>query len=122
MLIRRLEDCEQFVAGDDSLLRELLHPDKADVKIRYSLAHAKVPPGQVTKSHRLTAAEVYYVLEGAGKMVIDSESQMVDAGCAVYIPPGAVQSIENTGDDDLVFLCIVEPAWQTQDEEILDHG
>jgi mannose-6-phosphate isomerase-like protein (cupin superfamily) len=53
-------------------------------------------------------------------MFIGDESQAVDAGCAIYIPPGATQSIENTGTDDLLFLCIVDPAWQPQDEEILD--
>ena len=46
MLIRRLKDCDEFVGGDDSILRELLHPDKADVNIRYSLAHATVRPGE----------------------------------------------------------------------------
>ena len=31
MFIRHLKDCEEFTAGDRSLLRELLHPDKADL-------------------------------------------------------------------------------------------
>ena len=28
------------------------------------------------------------------------------------IPPGSTQYIENTGNSDLKFLCIVEPAWR----------
>jgi mannose-6-phosphate isomerase-like protein (cupin superfamily) len=43
----------------------------------------------------------------------------VAAGQAVYIPPLAVQSIENTGDGDLKFLCLVDPAWRPEEEEIL---
>lgn len=31
MLIKNLKDCEEFTAGDNSLLRELLHPDKTDL-------------------------------------------------------------------------------------------
>lgn len=119
MLIRRLSDCQEFIAGDGSVLRELLHPDKSDVAIRYSLAHAKVAPGERTKAHRLTTAEVYYVLSGRGRMHIGDESGQVDAGCVVYIPPGAIQSIENTGRNDLVFLCIVDPAWRRENEEVL---
>jgi len=119
MLIRRLSECEEFTAGDGSLLRELLHPDKSDVAIRYSLAHAKVGSGERTKPHRLMTAEVYYILSGRGRMHIDAESHDVDAGCAVYIPPGAAQYIENTGRNDLVFLCIVDPAWRQEDEEVL---
>jgi len=37
----------------------------------------------------------------------------------VYIPPLSTQYIRNTGSDDLKFLCIVDPAWREQDEEIL---
>jgi len=120
MFVRSLDDGAEFVAGDDSLLREILHPDKAALAIRYSLAHATVLPGQTTKRHRLTTAEVYYIIQGAGTIMIDEESRPVAPGDAVYIPPGAVQSIANTGRHDLVFLCIVDPAWQPQDEEILD--
>ena len=119
MLIRHLSECEEFIAGDGSLLRELLHPDKDAVAIRYSLAHAKVAPGERTVAHRLTTAEVYYILRGRGRMHIGDESGQVDAGCVVYIPPGAAQYIENAGRSDLVFLCIVDPAWQREDEEVL---
>jgi mannose-6-phosphate isomerase-like protein (cupin superfamily) len=117
--VRSLNDCEEFVARDGSLLRELLHPDKASLEIRYSLAHATVPPGQATRPHRLTTAEVYYVIKGTGEMFIDGDSEPVGPGCAVYIPPGAAQYIENIGVGDLTFLCIVDPAWQPENEEII---
>ena len=38
----------------------------------------------------------------------------------IYIPPDAVQNIQNTGDVDLIFICIVDPAWRVEDEEILN--
>jgi len=120
MLIRCVKDSEEFIAGDDSILRELLHPDKSNVEIRYSLAHAKVGPGRRTKAHRLKTAEVYYILQGHGRMHIDAEVAPVTAGCAVYIPPESVQYIENAGASDLIFLCIVDPAWRQADEEILN--
>jgi mannose-6-phosphate isomerase-like protein (cupin superfamily) len=120
MLIRRLKDCDEFVGGDDSILRELLHPDKADVNIRYSLAHATVRPGEKTKPHRLRTAEVYYILTGRGLMHIDDEVSQVSRDCAVYILPGSTQYIENIGAGDLVFLCIVDPAWRREDEEVMD--
>lgn len=122
MFIRHLKDCEEFVAGDRSILRELLHPDKADLAIRYSLAHAKVGHGETTTPHRLRTAEVYYILRGHGRMHIDAETSDVIADCVVYIPPRAVQFIENTGAGDLVFLCIVDPAWRPDDEEILRNS
>jgi len=118
--ITHLDECEEFIAGDRSVLREILHPDKMDVAIRYSLAHAKVEPGQTTTPHRLKTAEVYYILQGRGRMHIGAEVSDVTAGCTIYIPPRATQYIENIGPEDLVFLCIVDPAWRVVDEEILD--
>ncbi len=120
MLIRSLADCQEIIAGDGCLLRELLHPDKERLDIRYSLAHATVPSGQTTKPHCLTTAEVYCILEGQGEMFIGYDSRPVGPGDIVYIPPGATQFIENTGQANLTFLCIVDPAWQPYDEEILE--
>jgi hypothetical protein len=38
MLIQKLLDCPEFIAGDSTILRELLHPDKQAINLRYSLA------------------------------------------------------------------------------------
>ncbi len=121
MLLRNLTDCEEFTAGDGSVLRELFHPDKADVQIRYSLAHAKVAEGQRTRPHKLASCEVYYIMAGRGVMNIDSDSFEVGPECAVCIPPNSVQFIENMGACDLVFLCIVDPAWRQEDEQVFDR-
>jgi mannose-6-phosphate isomerase-like protein (cupin superfamily) len=119
MFIKDLKQCEEFTAGDNTILRELLHPAKADLKLRYSLAHAVVKPGKASRPHRLKTSEVYYIMEGEGVMHIDDESAPVRPGNAIYIPPNAKQYIHNTGNTDLVFLCIVDPAWRKEDEAVL---
>jgi mannose-6-phosphate isomerase-like protein (cupin superfamily) len=53
-------------------------------------------------------------------MHIDAESAILKAGQAIYIPPRSTQWIENTGSGPLAFLCIVDPAWRPEDEEILE--
>ena len=118
MLVVELGNCLEFIAGDKTVLREVLHPDKVPVAVRYSLAHATVRPGERSLPHRLRTSEVYYVLEGSGLMVIDGEEREVGPGSTVYIPPGAEQHIRNSGASDLKFLCIVDPAWRAEDEEV----
>ena len=120
MFIKDLKKCEEIIAGDNSILRKLLNPLKEDMAIRYSLAHARVRPGEITLAHRLKSAEVYYAVEGKGEMYVDDEREEVSAGQAIYIPPNSVQRIRNTGKDDLVFLCIVDPAWKPEDEELVE--
>ena len=118
MLIQKLSDCDEFVAGDNTLLRELLHPDKQAISLGYSLAHATLPVGKTSQPHSLTTSEVYYILSGKGEMHIDSEVQIVVPGDAVYIPSNAKQFIYNCGDEALVFICIVDPAWRKEDETV----
>ena len=118
MYIKDLKDCEEFIAGDNTVLRDLLHPDKADLKLRYSLAHAMLKPGLSSQLHSLKTSEVYYMLEGEGLMHIEDEEQPVYPGQAIYIPPHAKQYITNTGKTDLKFICLVDPAWRVEDEEV----
>jgi mannose-6-phosphate isomerase-like protein (cupin superfamily) len=118
VFLKRLKDCREFTAGDGSILRELLHPEKADLQIRYSLAYAKVAEGQETLPHKLKSSEVYYILAGDGSMHINEESFAVGPDSTIYIPSGARQYIKNTGKGNLKFLCIVDPAWREEDEEV----
>jgi len=120
MLIKDLKKCEEIIAGDNSILKELLNPLKDKIITNYSLAHAKVKPGEITFAHRLKSSEVYYILEGKGEMHIDNEKEKVFTGQAIYIPPNSVQRIKNIGISDLVFLCIVDPAWKPEDEELVE--
>jgi mannose-6-phosphate isomerase-like protein (cupin superfamily) len=118
MFIQKLNDCPEFIAGDSTLLRELLHPDKQQLELRYSLAHATLPVGETSQLHSLKTSEVYYILTGKGEMHINQETQIVEPGDAVYIPPNAQQFIHNCGDEPLIFICIVDPAWRKEDETV----
>ncbi len=122
MIVRRLNEVDEIVALDESIVRELLNPNHEPVKLKlnYSLAHATVKSGLSTLPHRFhEASEVYYILKGTGLMHIDNESHKVSPGAMIYIPPKGVQYIENTGSTDLEFLCIVNPAWFPEAEEVV---
>jgi mannose-6-phosphate isomerase-like protein (cupin superfamily) len=119
MFIKDLKNCKEIIAGDNTVLRELLHPDKEAIKLRYSLAHAVLKHGGTSLRHKLKSSEVYYILDGEGIMHINDEHAKVCKGHAIYVPPDSIQFIENTGRTDLKFLCIVEPAWRKEDEEIM---
>lgn len=118
MLVQKLSNCDEFLAGDSTRLRELLHPDKQPLALRYSLAHATLPVGETSQPHSLKTSEVYYILSGKGEMHIGDETQLVEPGDAVYIPPQARQFIANCGSEPLIFICIVDPAWRREDEII----
>ncbi|MDO8626388.1 MAG: cupin domain-containing protein [Candidatus Magasanikbacteria bacterium] len=116
MLVKKFADLTEIVAADSTVLRETLSGLNDQVKCRYSLAHAKLSPGKKSLKHALKTSEVYYIVRGYGKMHINDEVEVVGERDTVYIPPEAVQYIENIGDVDLEFICIVDPAWKLEDE------
>ncbi|MCC2667789.1 MAG: Cupin 2 conserved barrel domain protein [Armatimonadetes bacterium] len=117
MRIKQLQERELIIANDLTRLRELFHPDHDGWPVGYSLAHAVIPAGARSIRHHLVgSSEVYYILSGRGLMHIDDETREVGPGDALLIPPAAIQYLENTGDQDLVFLAIVEPAWQAAND------
>ena len=121
MKIKRLIECPEFIAGDKTRLRELWNPrNHPGFSGRYSLAHATVPAGETSTPHSLRSHELYYILSGEGLMHVDDDTEPVKPGDAVEIPPGGRQWIENTGSKPLEFLCIVDPAWRQEDEQVED--
>ena len=120
MLTKDIAHLTSIPVADYSRLREILHPGRDPVDIRYSLAHAVVHGGAASLRHRLASVEVYYFLAGRGVMHVGEESAAVGPGWAVAVPAGAVQWVQNTEDHDLEFLCIVDPAWREEDEEVLE--
>ncbi len=113
---------ESFVTKDTSSIREILAPRNAPQSIRHqSLAEATLPPGAATDPHyHPITEEIYYILQGSGKMRIGDETREVFPGDGIAIPPGAPHQIANHGSDDLVFLCCCAPAYTHEDTVMID--
>lgn len=121
MIVKTQKHCKYFRALDETLICELLHPEreKSDLNMNFSIALAILKPGKSSLPHRMKSSlEIYFILEGKGLMHIENEVEEVNMNQAVYIPPCSVQWIENIGDTDLKFLCMVNPPWKEEDEEL----
>jgi len=116
MIIRDLKNCEEIIGNDKTIIHEIMHPPHTGNTIRYSLTHAELTIGKKSLPHKLTTSEVYYILEGEGKMHIDENESLVVKNQAVFIPPNAIQWIENLGNSSLKFLCLVDPSWKPEND------
>ena len=78
-----------------------------------SIARARVEPGVITEWHRLKdTSECYYILSGQGLAEIgESYQKEMTPNSLLMIPANSPQRITNTGETDLVFLCICVPAF-----------
>ena len=117
MFVKKLADCSEIVANDGCRLRESLHRDRDDIELPYSLAHAWVDVGGATLPHTLEGqTEVYAILRGQGRMHIGDETEDLVEGDSVVIPARSTQWIENTGEETLYFIAIVDPPWRMEDD------
>jgi len=75
-----------------------------------SVARARVEPGVTTQLHALSVAEWYVIETGEGRMRVGDRAPVdVAAGDTVQIPTDYAQQITNTGEVDLLFLCVCVP-------------
>ena len=121
MDVKNLADCPPFTTKDGSEIRELLaYRNSGQIK-NQSLAEARLPSGASTAPHyHPRTEEIYYILEGAGRMTIGDDSRDVGPGDAIAIPPGAVHTITCTSPTPLKFLCCCAPGYEHADTVLVE--
>ena len=111
---------EPFITRDSSEIREILAPANSSLR-NQSLAEARVAPGRSTNEHcHPGTEEIYYILEGSGRMRIDGEERDVGPGDGIAILPGRRHKIWNIGNSDLVLLCCCSPAYSDEDTVMVE--
>jgi mannose-6-phosphate isomerase-like protein (cupin superfamily) len=120
MDVVNLSEAPPFTTKDGSEIRELLAHRNSAIR-HQSLAEARLPPGAATAPHfHPRTEEIYYLLEGRGRMQIGGDVREVGPGDAVAIPPGQRHQITNTGEETLRFLCCCAPAYEHEDTVMVD--
>lgn len=91
--------------------------DRATAQIeRCSLAEEVLPVGaSVGRHYHVETEEVYYILNGTGRMTVGDETREVTAGDAIFIPRRAAHTLENTGQTPMTILLVCGPAYSYQD-------
>jgi mannose-6-phosphate isomerase-like protein (cupin superfamily) len=113
-------------------LYDVLAPDGSEVRIlasntRGSMAHFKLPPGQVSKAvaHR-TVEELWYIAAGQGRMWIkqgDQETILdLKPGLSFAIPVGALFQFRCDGEESLEAIGTTMPPWPGMDEAYAVDG
>jgi len=122
MHIHNIARVPAFTTKDGSEIRELLAHRNSCIQ-KQSLAEACLPPGASTTPHyHPLTEEIYYILEGTGRMTIGGESCDVEPGDAIAIPPGAIHTITTTSQTPLRFLCCCAPGYEHSDTVLVGQS
>ncbi len=116
------EEDGHFIRFGDVSLGNALHPAMVDrdLGVNYSIAHVIVKPGGSIEPHLMKNPETHYVLAGEGMLYIEDVPFELSEGQLILIPANAKQHTENTGEVDLEFFAIDQPAWSEENEEIFE--
>lgn len=88
----------------------ILFDNKVIAKTPISMAIFRFEPGQIGPKHRHeTEVEVYFCLEGRGKVIVDGIEHVLTPNTALYIEPQKDHETHNVGDKDFVFLAVFGP-------------
>ncbi len=75
----------------------------------------EIEPGGRQRVHSHLPEQVYFILQGRGRMTVDSETREVCPGDCVFIPGQARHGLENTTDTPLKYLSAAAPAFRTEE-------
>ena len=92
-----VKDNETYLLKDNRTLKNLV------------LSSTRLYRGQATRGHSHAGQEeVYFFVQGTGRMQVDQEEFLVNAGDIVLIPDGAFHRVINDGEMHLLFNCVFD--------------
>jgi mannose-6-phosphate isomerase-like protein (cupin superfamily) len=69
------------------------------------IARVVVPPGEVLATHaHADMHELFIVLEGTARMIVDSRPHDLKAGDAIALAPGETHKLSNQSTEPIVFI------------------
>lgn len=87
-----------------------------------SVAYVEMVSGNVSLLHKhSTFTELYYILNGKGKMRVGYAEFLVSKNTLIEVKPGVPHKLKNTGKSLLRHLVVSNPAFNPEDVELIDE-
>lgn len=80
----------------------------------FSMRRFVISPGGSIGLHGHPWEHEIFFLSGKGVAYTDKERTIVGPGTALFMPGGEPHGYDNTGDEDLVFLCMIPNSGDTR--------
>lgn len=105
---RKIE-INEFVAGGKGqvVIRHILGEGELNGKCRLYAEVTLAPGCSIGEHPHHGETETYYILKGSGNYSDNGEVRPVKAGDITFCNDGSTHGLENTGDEDLVFMALI---------------
>ncbi|WP_213414273.1 cupin domain-containing protein [Xylanibacillus composti] len=87
-------------------MRRVYQVDSGPIHSPFGSAWGFIEAGGASTPHTHTEEETFYIVEGQGLMIIESEEREVQKGDVIYIPADHNHVLRNIGNDTLTFITV----------------
>lgn len=109
MTIGHITDLEQKVVmnplAKNAKMRVLVGPEQGWDK--HVMRVFTLDVGGYTPRHQHAWLQINYIIEGEGSLFLNGQEHSLKSGSYAFVPSDELHQIQNTGDQALVFMCIV---------------
>lgn len=89
---------------------------------KHSVGYVVIPPKCFSILHyHPEAEETYYVMKGKGRMMVNGKEHFVNVGDVILIHPNEQHQIFMDGKENLEFIVICAPAWESNNSIFLEN-
>ena len=82
--------------------------DKNDGARNFAMRRIEIKPGGKVPLHGHPEDHEIYILKGKGKIFNDKgQEELANEGDIFYIPPSEEHAMENLGENDFAFICVI---------------
>ena len=107
-------EIEPTITPTGEIIHELIGLYSEPKNPRHGVAQITLPPGKgAAKHYHPKAEESYYMMSGTAQMILGEEQSVLSSGDAILIPTGVPHKIWNETEQDVVFLAICLPSWDS---------
>lgn len=108
-----------FSGGCEGLTSYMLISENNTGVKNISIQYSEVEVGKEQPLHKHEPEQCYFIIEGTGLMIIETEECQVAQGDAIYIPANAIHGIRNVGNKIMKYLTANTPAFDLDYESKL---
>jgi mannose-6-phosphate isomerase-like protein (cupin superfamily) len=95
----------------DGITSYLLISEKTCQAQKLAITIVEMEPGGFQHLHAHEPEQMYYILEGQGRMSVDGEERFIQAGDCIFFPAHAEHGLKNTGEGVLRYLSAASPSF-----------
>lgn len=82
--------------------------DKNDGARNFAMRRIEIKPGGKVPLHRHPEDHEIFILQGKGKLINgEGQEELANEGDVFYIPPSEKHAMENLGENDFAFICVI---------------